>query len=279
MRSFRSLLMFVSGVAVTLAGTALGQLATESAISTATPTASMQMFPDVQKNTFFAPSVATMVRTGVVQGYNNGTFGPDDPVTRAQVTVMIDRYDKNVVQPMREQIERIRQNIGLGHCGDGIVQTGEQCDDANMADGDGCGSACLTEVTFPSPSPPKSACGNGKCEPSEMAVCPTCTVGATCKPCTLCPEDCTAICGNEICEIGEAPTCVTNCPVGNMQEGCLTSCHGGTCPRDCDALEQTDYPPQQIGGQKDAYGCYTSAGYSWCAAKQKCIRAWEEKCE
>lgn len=34
-----------------------------------------------------------------------------------------------------------------------------------------------------------------------------------------------------------------------------------------------------LGGDKDAHGCIPSAGYSWCEAKQKCLRAWEEKCE
>jgi len=33
-----------------------------------------------------------------------------------------------------------------GFCGDGQVQTGEQCDDGNNEDGDGCSSICLTEV-------------------------------------------------------------------------------------------------------------------------------------
>lgn len=33
-----------------------------------------------------------------------------------------------------------------------------------------------------------------------------------------------------------------------------------------------------IGGQKDAYGCLISAGYSWCEAKRKCLRTWEEVC-
>jgi len=33
-----------------------------------------------------------------------------------------------------------------------------------------------------------------------------------------------------------------------------------------------------IGGQKDEHGCLTGAGYSWCEAKQKCLRAWEENC-
>jgi|GEM_PF-3934956 len=33
-----------------------------------------------------------------------------------------------------------------------------------------------------------------------------------------------------------------------------------------------------IGGQKDAGGCLVGAGYSWCEAKQKCLRVWEEPC-
>jgi hypothetical protein len=34
-----------------------------------------------------------------------------------------------------------------------------------------------------------------------------------------------------------------------------------------------------VGGDKDAHGCIGSAGYTWCEAKQKCLRSWEEKCE
>ncbi len=33
-----------------------------------------------------------------------------------------------------------------------------------------------------------------------------------------------------------------------------------------------------IGGQKDANGCLTGAGYSWCEAKRSCIRQWETYC-
>ncbi len=33
-----------------------------------------------------------------------------------------------------------------------------------------------------------------------------------------------------------------------------------------------------VGGDRDAHGCIGSAGYSWCEAKQKCLRAWEEPC-
>lgn len=34
-----------------------------------------------------------------------------------------------------------------------------------------------------------------------------------------------------------------------------------------------------IGGDKDEGGCLVGAGYSWCEAKNKCLRVWEEKCE
>lgn len=32
-------------------------------------------------------------------------------------------------------------------------------------------------------------------------------------------------------------------------------------------------------GSKDANGCQKGGGYSWCATKSKCLRAWEEPCE
>jgi hypothetical protein len=35
---------------------------------------------------------------------------------------------------------------------------------------------------------------------------------------------------------------------------------------------------QLLGGDRDEHGCIPSAGYSWCEAKQKCIRPWEESC-
>jgi putative hemolysin len=36
--------------------------------------------------------------------------------------------------------------------------------------------------------------------------------------------------------------------------------------------------PPIVGGDKDAHGCLPSAGYSWCDAKQKCLRQFEEPC-
>jgi hypothetical protein len=42
---------------------------------------------------------------------------------------------------------------------------------------------------------------------------------------------------------------------------------------------QTEESTQQlIGGQTDAGGCLTGAGYRWCDALNKCVRVWEESC-
>lgn len=42
---------------------------------------------------------------------------------------------------------------------------------------------------------------------------------------------------------------------------------------------QTNGPqPVLVGNDSDIHGCKGSAGYSWCEAKQKCIRVWEENC-
>ncbi|MBW2991236.1 hypothetical protein KY348_06050 [Candidatus Woesearchaeota archaeon] len=40
-----------------------------------------------------------------------------------------------------------------------------------------------------------------------------------------------------------------------------------------------DKKQEPIGGDKDEHGCIGSAGYTWCEAKQKCLREWEEPCE
>ena len=49
-------------------------------------------------------------------------------------------------------------------CPDGTLDEGEQCDDGNDVDGDGCSSDCTIEV----PPPPPSECPNGVVEPGEQ---------------------------------------------------------------------------------------------------------------
>jgi len=92
-------------------------------------------------------------------------------------------------------------------CGDGVVDPGEQCDDGNTVDGDGCSKSCTFEVLT------TGVCGNGVVEPGEE-----CDDGNT-DPTDGCTNACT-ICGNGIVSPGE------QCDDGNLVDGdgCASDC-------------------------------------------------------
>ncbi len=49
-------------------------------------------FKDVDQKALYAPYVAWATQNNIVQGYTDGNFGPDDPVTREQMCELIRRY-------------------------------------------------------------------------------------------------------------------------------------------------------------------------------------------
>ena len=51
-------------------------------------------FPDVPSNAWYAPGAAWAAQSGIVKGYDNGNFGPNDPATREQLAVMLFGYAK-----------------------------------------------------------------------------------------------------------------------------------------------------------------------------------------
>ena len=55
-------------------------------------------FSDVDGHQWYAEPIAWAEATGVVNGYGNGKFGPDDPVTREQFAGMVANYAKVVNQ-------------------------------------------------------------------------------------------------------------------------------------------------------------------------------------
>lgn len=59
-------------------------------------------FPDVDKNAYYASSVDAMLQLGVINGYENGNFGPNDSVTRAQLVTMLDRYKNETTKITRK---------------------------------------------------------------------------------------------------------------------------------------------------------------------------------
>ena len=62
-------------------------------------------------------------------------------------------------------------DIYVAVCGNGIVDTGETCDDGNVVSGDGCSSSCIIEVV----TPPGGGGGGGGAvtETQNLAVSPT----------------------------------------------------------------------------------------------------------
>jgi cysteine-rich repeat protein len=90
-------------------------------------------------------------------------------------------------------------------CGNGTVEAGEQCDDGNTADGDGCSASCTIETA------PLPECGNGIVEPGEQCDDGNTTRGDGCSAsCTteVLPLDCgdEAVGDGEQCDDGDPVT-------------------------------------------------------------------------
>jgi choice-of-anchor A domain-containing protein len=99
-----------------------------------------------------------------------------------------------------------------GECGNGKVEYGEQCDDGNTNNGDGCSSTCQIEP---------SKCGNRNVEPGEQCDDGNTDNGDGCSStCQYEPK-----CGNGKIEPGE------QCDDGNTEDGdgCSATC---TCEDD-----------------------------------------------
>lgn len=57
-------------------------------------TASIAAFPDVAEGEWYTESVAWAQENGIVNGFPDGTFRPDDPITREQLTTIFHRYHR-----------------------------------------------------------------------------------------------------------------------------------------------------------------------------------------
>lgn len=56
------------------------------------PAAARSAFPDIPASEWYTGAVDWASETGIVSGYSDGRFGPDDSVTREQLAVMLWRY-------------------------------------------------------------------------------------------------------------------------------------------------------------------------------------------
>ena len=60
-------------------------------------------FPDVESTASYAQAVQELSALDVISGYDDGTFGPDKLVTRAEITKMIVDLLQNVHQQRHQQ--------------------------------------------------------------------------------------------------------------------------------------------------------------------------------
>ena len=56
------------------------------------PTAPVSNFTDIEQNQYYTEAVAWASANGIVSGYGNGNFGPNDTITREQMASILYRY-------------------------------------------------------------------------------------------------------------------------------------------------------------------------------------------
>ena len=69
-----------------------GQIVTILWRQEGSPAASNSSFEDVASDMYYAKAVAWAAENGIVGGYGNGKFGPNDPITREQLAAILYRY-------------------------------------------------------------------------------------------------------------------------------------------------------------------------------------------
>ena len=136
-------------------------------------------------------------------------------------------YENNVAEAICPSLD----------CGNGVVDTGEQCDDGNKLGGDCCSEFCTTEPYCQCNDPANCApiCGDGQVKHTEECddgdtITNNCAYGLT--SCTVCRADCTNGPGNPIvCGDGTLQSGNEACDDGNTVDGdgCRSNCTLEVC--------------------------------------------------
>lgn len=123
-------------------------------------------------------------------------------------------------------------NTLLPYCGDGTVDSGEECDDGNNTDGDGCSATCKDETA-------PETCGNEELDEGEECDNGSAN-GMPCQPeygdCTYCSSVCTvASVQGPYCGDNHVDTPYEQCDDGNNidNDGCSSACEKEFLPPVC----------------------------------------------
>ncbi|MGC4117498.1 MAG: DUF4215 domain-containing protein [Myxococcales bacterium] len=193
-------------------------------------------------------------------------------------------------------------------CGNGVIETGETCDDANAASGDGCSATCANEPGWTctgTPSACTTSCGDGAkagaeaCDDGNNAPGDGC--GPTCSvepgwSCSGTPSTCVTGCGDGVkagtegCDDGNVAAGDGCSPICGVEPG--WSCNGApsTCTTSCGdgvkaGAEQCDDGDLEAGDGCDA-SCKVETGWQCTGSPSVCtagcgdgIRAGVEACD
>lgn len=173
------------------------------------------------------------------------------PVVQAPLAV---QGETNIISPVLVSTTTVPAGKVMVGCGDGIIQAGEQCDDGNVVNGDGCSSTCQVQTGYScsgTPSVCTTICGDGikvgaeQCDDGNVVNGDGCSSTCTVQPgyfCSGSPSVCSTVCGDGIVAGPET------CDDGNNTngDGCSATCNtesGYSCsgvPSVCTQLNPND---------------------------------------
>lgn len=186
----------------------------------------------------------------------------------------------------------VSPNTDAPFCGDGVRSPHEQCEDANLNNGDGCSETCVAEPGFDCASGvcvPR--CGDGLVVGDERCDDNNGTPGDGCVMCMIesgfscvgMPSLCAPTCGNRLIDAGEV------CDDGNRTagDGCDGTCMAeagftclgvpSICARNCgngriESGEACDDAPPAESGDGCSATCTVESGFLCAGAPSVCRR-------
>jgi cysteine-rich repeat protein len=132
-------------------------------------------------------------------------------------------------------------------CGDGVVDAGEECDDADLAAGDGCEMDCTFTCHAGEECDDANPCTADACEAGgDGRVCTSTPLEGPCDdgdPCTEGDSCVDGVCvpGEAVCECEDDADCAVH-DDGDLCNGVM-ACQGGVCRLDPETIVTCDTPP------------------------------------
>jgi hypothetical protein len=74
----------------------------------------LKIFSDVKSDSYYEVPIFNMYQLGVIEGVDEDTFAPKDPISRGQVATMLDRYNEKKIKALEEDIQNITTMVCSG---------------------------------------------------------------------------------------------------------------------------------------------------------------------